>query len=837
VNEITVYDMNGNFLTELAQWDEDVFVCIKEEDITQPCAVHFFNSESDMSYVVNSIYEDGVLKAKIPHDLLSKPYSIIGYIYITDIGGNRSVCRFRLNMRKKPMPSNFIYKGTKDYVNIEEVAKECREYSDISKNCADTSKSYAVGGTGTRNGENNDNAKYYSQQSNAYADISSDKATESSDSAKAAKASESNAKISESNSKTSETNSKASETAAKNSEINAAASKTAAANSAQSAKTSETNSKTSETNSKASETAAKSAEANALSSKNAAAVSEENASSSAETAITKAAESENSAKQSKSYSVGSTGIRENENIDNAKYYYEQSKSLAERLSGTLCPMGTVAFADLPLLESASQGDMYNISNQFTTNSNFKEGAGNVIPAGANVYKTADGKWDILAGTPVTGVKGNSESTYRRGNINITPDNIGALTNIKIGTVTTGNAGSNASATASTSGTVTTLNLTIPKGDTGAKGDKGDTGSQGAAGAKGATGTRGSRWNTGTAITGTSTTATVFSGSGITDALANDMYLNTSTGYTYRCTTAGAASTAKWVYAGSIKGAKGDTGAAGTKGDTGAKGAKGDKGDLGIYYGTCSTAADTVAKTVALSGFTLATGAMVAVRFTVTNTAANTTLNVNGTGAKAIRYRNAAIGSWCLAANRTYTFVYDGTYWQLVGDVDTNTTYTNMTAATASAAGKAGLVPAPAAGNQAYVLRGDGKWHSNYGLTRVVSASFSSSGFSNSIISPASYFQVVIACTKKEQQDISFCYTTPLLPINNSSKLHLSTSNMPVVPYCMDGSSYKTANFITVAFQDGKVTVSGGYYGQNLKENLPLTNYTSVTGTIHLYWYY
>ena len=41
--------------------------------------------------------------------------------------------------------------------------------------------------------------------------------------------------------------------------------------------------------------------------------------------------------------------------------------------------------------------------------------------------------------------------------------------------------------------------------------------------------------------------------------------------------------------------------------------------------------------------------------------------------------------------------------------DTNTTYTNMEAATASVAGKAGLVPAPAAGAQGKYLRGDGTW--------------------------------------------------------------------------------------------------------------------------------
>lgn len=40
---------------------------------------------------------------------------------------------------------------------------------------------------------------------------------------------------------------------------------------------------------------------------------------------------------------------------------------------------------------------------------------------------------------------------------------------------------------------------------------------------------------------------------------------------------------------------------------------------------------------------------------------------------------------------------------------TNTTYSAMTGATSSAAGKAGLVPAPAAGKQASFLRGDGTW--------------------------------------------------------------------------------------------------------------------------------
>ena len=120
----------------------------------------------------------------------------------------------------------------------------------------------------------------------------------------------------------------------------------------------------------------------------------------------------------------------------------------------------------------------------------------------------------------------------------------------------------------------------PKGDTGATGPQGPTGPQGVTGAKGATGQRGSNWYKGTGITGTSTTATVFSGSGVASALINDLYLNTTTDNVYQCTVAGAPSVAKWVYITCLKGATGPQGPAGQKGDPGATGAQGPTGPQG-----------------------------------------------------------------------------------------------------------------------------------------------------------------------------------------------------------------------------------------------------------------
>ena len=73
---------------------------------------------------------------------------------------------------------------------------------------------------------------------------------------------------------------------------------------------------------------------------------------------------------------------------------------------------------------------------------------------------------------------------------------------------------------------------------------------------------------------------MFSGSGVSSARVNDLYLNTSTGYVYKCTVAGAASAAKWIYLCSVKGPKGDAGAAGAKGATGAQGPQGPAGPTG-----------------------------------------------------------------------------------------------------------------------------------------------------------------------------------------------------------------------------------------------------------------
>lgn len=234
------------------------------------------------------------------------------------------------------------------------------------------------------------------------------------------------AAMSEINAKASENAAKASETAAKTSETNAKASETAAAKSATAAAISETNAKVSETSASQSAATATSEAASASQSASTAIDKATIATQKATEIIGKAESAADSATKAQSYAVGGTGSREGEDSDNAKYYYQQAKDVSEGLKGGLQPHGTVAFADLPALADVSTGWMFNISDEFTTTDDFKEGAGNVIPAGANIYKTSDEKWDVLAGTPVTGIKGVNEDSFRRGNVELTAENVGAV---------------------------------------------------------------------------------------------------------------------------------------------------------------------------------------------------------------------------------------------------------------------------------------------------------------------------------------------------------------------------------------------------------------------------
>lgn len=117
-----------------------------------------------------------------------------------------------------------------------------------------------------------------------------------------------------------------------------------------------------------------------------------------------------------------------------------------------------------------------------------------------------------------------------------------------------------------------------------------------------------------------------------------------------------------------QGAKGDTGPQGPQGPTGPQGQTGDAGKDGqMLYATCDTAAGTAAKVASLAAGTLflKAGATVAVKFTYANTASSPTLNIAGTGTKAMYIQGVRDVYW--ADGATVTFTYDGINWRVASE--------------------------------------------------------------------------------------------------------------------------------------------------------------------------
>lgn len=76
------------------------------------------------------------------------------------------------------------------------------------------------------------------------------------------------------------------------------------------------------------------------------------------------------------------------------------EELNAKISAVYKPAGSVAFTDLPALAENVLGNVYNVTNAFTTTDSFVEGAGNKYPKGTNVVVIKSGevyKFDVLAG--------------------------------------------------------------------------------------------------------------------------------------------------------------------------------------------------------------------------------------------------------------------------------------------------------------------------------------------------------------------------------------------------------------------------------------------------------
>ena len=97
--------------------------------------------------------------------------------------------------------------------------------------------------------------------------------------------------------------------------------------------------------------------------------------------------------------VGVTASTIKGGVAEAKTYADTQ--IAAKMASAYKAAGSVAFSGLPQLAATEEGKVYNITDDFTTDANFVDGAGKKHSAGTNVVCIDVGgkvyKWDVLAG--------------------------------------------------------------------------------------------------------------------------------------------------------------------------------------------------------------------------------------------------------------------------------------------------------------------------------------------------------------------------------------------------------------------------------------------------------
>lgn len=141
MQEITIYNKNNEPLTELAQWDKNIQLQIREKEIDAAYKVHFFNCNSKEAMVMESTYEDGTLTVPVPNDILMEPHPITGYVWMEKNSEEKSVFCFRIIVRKRLKPANYVYSDQKEYITFENVLAEAKEYAGYAEGYAEEAKS------------------------------------------------------------------------------------------------------------------------------------------------------------------------------------------------------------------------------------------------------------------------------------------------------------------------------------------------------------------------------------------------------------------------------------------------------------------------------------------------------------------------------------------------------------------------------------------------------------------------------------------------------------------------------------------------------------------------
>lgn len=158
------------------QWDKGQRLRITGLDIPNGTQVHFIVDDTTVTEIAGVI--DGVARVAVPDAVFLEEGTVQVYIYLSeDDSTAETLYTAILTVRGRPQPEDYsdpteeqesMFQEAIDAVGVR--AEEASGYADDASGYATLAKSWAVGGTGTREWENIDNAKFYAERAAMGAD-------------------------------------------------------------------------------------------------------------------------------------------------------------------------------------------------------------------------------------------------------------------------------------------------------------------------------------------------------------------------------------------------------------------------------------------------------------------------------------------------------------------------------------------------------------------------------------------------------------------------------------------------------------------------------------------
>lgn len=134
--EVPCLDLNGDTINKFYQWDVDQKIVINLEGcdvnyLKNAPEVHFCNSSRKEALVVRStVSNHDTITVDVPNILLQEAYPLLVYVYLTDANDSSSqktILYSEIPVRKRAMPSDYLYVENISRVTAEMIKKEIEQ--------------------------------------------------------------------------------------------------------------------------------------------------------------------------------------------------------------------------------------------------------------------------------------------------------------------------------------------------------------------------------------------------------------------------------------------------------------------------------------------------------------------------------------------------------------------------------------------------------------------------------------------------------------------------------------------------------------------------------------